>query len=99
GINAPFASFSHVNDKITDPAFEALLMDDSEVQFIKAEAAARGWGGDASTSYKSAIEASASYWGVSAGAIATYLARPDVNIAITAANYKEVIGLQKWLGL
>lgn len=99
GINAPFASFSHVNDKITDPAFEALLMDYSEVQFIKAEAAARGWGGDASTSYKSAIEASASYWGVSAGAIATYLARPDVNIAITAANYKEVIGLQKWLGL
>lgn len=99
GVNAPFASYSHVNDRITDPAFEALLMDYSEVQFIKAEAAARGWGGDANALYKSAIEASASYWGVSAGAIATYLGRPDVNISITPANYKEVIGLQKWLGL
>lgn len=99
GINAPFGSFSHVSDKITNPAFEALLMDYSEVLFIKAEAAARGWGGNANALYNSAIEASAAYWGVSAADIATYLARPDVNIPISAANYKEVIGLQKWLGL
>lgn len=99
GINAPFASYSHVNDRITDPAFEALLMDYSEVQFIKAEAAARGWGGDAGALYRSAIEASANYWAVDAGAIATYLARPDVNISINAANFREVIGLQKWLAL
>lgn len=99
GSVAPYALFSHVSDKITAPDFEALLIDFSEVQFIKAEAAARGWGGDASALYKEAIKVSMEYWGVIGADITTYLARPDVNIAITAANYKEVIGNQKWLAL
>lgn len=99
GVNAPFASYSHVSDKITDPAFEALLMDYSEVLFIKSEAAARGWGGDANSLYKDAIRASASYWGVEDADIATYLSRPDVAINITASNFREVIGIQKWLAL
>lgn len=99
GSVAPYGLFSHVGDKITAPDFEALLIDFSEVQFIKAEAAARGWGGDATALYKSAITASMEYWGVPAADIVTYLARPDVNITITSANYKQVIGEQKWLAL
>jgi hypothetical protein len=99
GSVAPYGLFSHVSDKITAPDFEALLIDFSEVQFIKAEAAARGWGGDASALYKEAITASMEYWGVVGADITTYLARPDVNIAITSANYKEIIGNQKWLAL
>lgn len=99
GSVAPYSLFSHVSDKITAPDFEALLIDFSEVQFIKAEAAARGWGGDASALYKSAITASMEYWGVAGADITTYLARPDVNIAVTSTNYKEVIGNQKWLAL
>ncbi len=99
GSVAPYGLFSHVSDKITAPDFEALLIDYSEVQFIKAEAAARGWGGDASALYLSAITASMAYWGVPAANIAIYLARPDVNIPVTAANYRQVIGEQKWLAL
>jgi hypothetical protein len=99
GSVAPYGLFSHVSDKITAPDFEALLIDFSEVQFIKSEAAARGWGGDASALYNSAITASMEYWGVAPADIAIYLARPDVNIPITAANFRQVIGEQKWLAL
>lgn len=99
GSNSPFGSNSHINDRITNPSFEALLLDYSEVLFIKAEAAARGWGGVANALYADAISASMEYWEVPAPAITIYLARPDVNIPITVANYKEVIGNQKWLAL
>ncbi|WP_118193431.1 SusD/RagB family nutrient-binding outer membrane lipoprotein [Albibacterium indicum] len=99
GVTSPFDDFSHVSDKITDPTFEALLLDYSEVLFIKAEAAARGWGGNATTLYQEAITASMQYWGVGSADITAYLARPDVNYSISSANYKERIGNQKWLAL
>lgn len=99
GTVNPYGLFSHISDVITAPDFELLFMDYSEVQFIKAEAAARGWGGDASALYRSAISASMDYWGVPAGETTTYLARPDVNYTITSSNYKQRIGEQKWLAL
>ncbi|MFB5945340.1 SusD/RagB family nutrient-binding outer membrane lipoprotein [Albibacterium profundi] len=99
GVTSPSDDFSHVSDKITDPTFEALLLDYSEVLFIKAEAAARGWGGNATALYNDAITASMEYWGVGGADIATYLAQPDVNITISGSNYKEAIGNQKWLAL
>ena len=99
GLTSPYSDFSHAGSRITDPTAEALLLDYAEVQFIKAEAAARGWGGDATSLYRSGITASMQYWGIGSPAITTYLAQPGINTTVTPANFREVIGNQKWLAL
>ncbi|MCK5278678.1 MAG: SusD/RagB family nutrient-binding outer membrane lipoprotein [Cyclobacteriaceae bacterium] len=72
----------------------------SEVLFIMAEAAQRGWdvGGEtAETLYINAITANMEYWGVDAADIATYLANPEVTY--DPVNFRKSIGDQKWISL
>lgn len=74
------------------------LMTVEEVLFLRAEAVARGFvAGDAQALYNQAVTASMERWGVAAGDIAAYLARPGV--AYEAARWRQQIGLQKWLAL
>lgn len=71
------------------------LMHYSEVLFIRAEAAQRGWAaGNAAQLYRDAIRASMQVYGISDAAIDAYLAQPSV-------EYKglESIALQKWIAL
>ena len=81
------------------PDTEGIIMSYSEVQFILAEAAARGWiGGSAEEFYKAGITASMNYYGIEdQSAISAYLAQPGVTY--NAANFKESIGTQKWIAL
>ena len=75
-----------------------ILMTYSELLFIKAEAAARGWiTDDAAEVYEDAITASMEFWGVETADIDTYLAQPEV--AYDGTNYKKSIGEQKWVSL
>jgi len=75
-----------------------ILQTYSEILFIKAEAAARGWiSDDAATLYEEAITASMEFWGVEAADITTYLAQSEV--AYDADNYRQSIGEQKWVSL
>jgi len=72
----------------------------SEVHFMLAEAAARGWNvtGDAPTHYGLAIKASWEQWGVyDEAAYTSYMAHADV--VYDATNYKKSIGEQKWVAL
>ena len=82
-----------------NPATKGIIMSYSEVQFILAEAAARGWiSGDAATYYNQAITASMNYYDITdQSAINAYLAQPKV--AYDAANFKKSIGTQKWISL
>jgi hypothetical protein len=74
------------------------LMTYPEVLFIQAEAAQRGWTtGSAAALYNAGITASMQRWGVSAAAIATYLAQPRV--AYNPATGLTQIALQKWIAL
>lgn len=103
GYPNTFANFSKPSAKITDPTFEALLMDYSEVEFNLAEAVERGYavGGTAQAHYNAAVTASVTYWGGTAGDATTYLAQPGVDYtnAASGATYKEKIGKQKWIAL
>ena len=101
GFANAYADFSHVSDKIIAPDFEALLLDYSEVEFLLAEAVERGYsvGGTAETHYNAAITASILYWGGTAGDATAYLAQPSVAYPTAGANYKEKIGVQKWIAL
>ena len=79
----------------TSPSF---IMTYSEVLFIKAEAAQRGWiAGDAKALYEAAITASMQQWGVAAGDIAAYLAKPSV-VYNPAIGLKQ-IAYEKWVSL
>lgn len=70
------------------------LMSASEVHFILAEAAVRGWNaGDAETHYKAGITASFSAWGLGPIEINDYLDQPQVAFDGTL----EQIITQKWI--
>jgi hypothetical protein len=99
GVSSAYANFSHAAVAITNADYPGNIFDYSEVQFLLAEAASRGFavGGSAATFYNTAITASITDWGGTAAAATTYLAQPSV--AFTPATYKEKIGVQKWLAL
>lgn len=101
GDGNPYANFSHIGDKLIDPTFEGLIMDASEVEFLLAEAVERGIavGGTAEEHYNNGITASMSYWGVSSGAIGSYLAQNEVAYATATGNWKQKIGEQAYIAL
>jgi hypothetical protein len=100
GNGNTYANFSHVSDPIKVATFPTLLLDFSEVQFLKAEAVERGFnvgGATAISHYDSAVTASITYWGGSATDAVTYLAQPGVSY--TTATWQERIGVQQWIAL
>ena len=78
------------------------LMTYAEVCFILAESKERGWNiaGTASSWYDAGITASMNQWGINDQAtIDTYLAHNDVGYATAPGDWKQKIGVQKWLAL
>jgi len=101
---ASYSKYSHFADAIRiDPTYPVILSDKVEVEFLLAEACERGLGGlvpaDAETHYNAAVLGSMKYWGVSDADAATYLAQPLVAYTTATGDYKQKIGMQKWLGL
>jgi Starch-binding associating with outer membrane len=96
-----FATFSKPSSTITAPDFEALYIDAAEVHFLLAEAAERGMTikGTAKEHYDEGIKASIEYWGGSSSDADTYLAQPSVDYATAKGDYRQKIGIQKWLAL
>lgn len=97
GESSSWSSFSHMADDIIKEDGTADYFDYSEVSFLLAEAAQRGFsvGGSASTLYTQAVQASMDYWGVSAGDAAAYLAANPYD----AANWKKSLGEQSWFAM
>jgi hypothetical protein len=77
------------------PTYPSVMMSYSEVLFLQAEAAQRGWtAGDPADLYRRAILASMEQYGISGGAAAAYVAQPSV-----AYTGLRSIFLQKWIAL
>lgn len=97
-----YSKFSHFGNAILlDPSYPVIICDYVEVEFLLAEAAARGIGGvtGAETHYNNAIMASMQYWGVSDADANAYLTQTSVAYATATGTYKQKIGTQKYLGL
>lgn len=78
-----------------DPTAPSWLMTYSEVLFLRAEAAAKGWTGEnAADLYRQGIRASMEQWGISDAEITAYLAQPAVAYAGLRSIY-----MQKWISL
>jgi hypothetical protein len=101
GDNNTFSNYSHIGEVMHDPTFRGVLLDYSEVQFLLAEAVERGYsvGGTAASHYTAGITASMTDWGVAAGDIATYLAKPAVAYGTATGTWKQKIGFQFWLAM
>lgn len=101
GQSNNYATYSKPSTQITAPDFPGLLMDYAEVEFLLAEAAARGFAveGTAEDHYNKAITASIEYWGGTEDQAAAYLLRPDVAWSTAEGDWREKIGVQKWIAL
>lgn len=98
--NFKVSRFSKLFRQNSHPLLKAMLMNSDEVQFILAEAAAKGLiTGDADTYYRKGITYSLKRWGVSDGAVSTYLAQTSVTLPSSADGKLAKIADQKWLGL
>lgn len=74
------------------------IYSEAQIKFSMAEAAARGWtSDDAEALYREAIMASWEQWGLSTAGFDAYYAQPEVTYS--QANWKELIGYQKWIAL
>jgi len=99
-LASSYALNSQPGDALEDPSKAASLMDYAEVEFLLADAAARGWNVGSSSAadhYAAAVTASIEDWGGSASDAATYLAQTDV--AWDATMWKQRIGVQKWIAM
>lgn len=101
GASNAFSTYSHPGDIMETQTFPGDLLDYSEVEFLRAEAVARGFNvsGTAEEHYKNAIEASILAWGGSESDFQTYYAQPAVSWSTATGNYKQKIGTQEWIAL
>jgi hypothetical protein len=98
--NFKVSKFSKLFAQNSHPLLKAVIMNSDEVQFILAEAAAKGMiTGSADTYYRNGIRFSMQRWGVSDGDISTYLAQPSIALPGDKAGQLAQIADQKWLAL
>jgi len=96
-----FDTTSHFGDAFVDPELPGNILDYSEVNFLLADAAARGYdvGGSPEQFYESAIRASFEYWELSEADATAYLAKPEVAYATAEGDFRQKIGTQMWIAL
>ena len=99
-VTVPYSSISHFSDAMLEPGFPATFACHAEVEFMLAEAAARGMnlgptGGTAQEHYEAGILESHAHWGVTLDP--GYLTHADV--AWDDARARELIGNHKWISL
>jgi hypothetical protein len=101
GRATAFAGHTQISATLESMSYPGILLDYTEVQFMLAEAAARGFavGGTAESFYESAIRASFEFWGNTTAEANTYLAQPNVAYATAAGDWKQKIGTQFWLAM
>jgi hypothetical protein len=93
-----YDNVSAIGALYVDPAFPGFFMTYSELMFLMAEAANKGYiTGDAATYYYNGIAASLAFNGVSGG-YAAYIAQASVAYTAGAAGLQK-IAEQNWIGL
>lgn len=99
GQNVAYDDFSEMGTLFYQPETAVIFIDYATVEFLLAEAAERGIAGvtNAEEHYNNAIKASFEYYEVAG--VDEYLAQPEVAYTTAPGNWKEKIGMQKWVAL
>lgn len=100
GASSSYSQFSKPNPTITAPDYPGTFLSYSQVEFLLAEAASRGYAvtGSAEEHYNAAITASILEWGGTDADAVAYLAQPEVAFTTAAGTDRQKIGFQEWLG-
>jgi len=101
GSTNTYTDFTHIGDVFYKADLEGDLLDFSEISFLLAEAAERGYAvaGSAASHYTAAVTANMEYWGIEASEISAYLSRADVDYNSAPGTWKEKIGKQFWIAM
>ena len=100
GNTVSYGDYSHIGPLFFTPDLEGLIFDAAEGNFLLAEAVERGFiAGDAATFYTQAITSSMEYWGIAEADATAYLAKPEVAYATAEGDFRQKIGIQKWISL
>ena len=102
GAGGSYANFSQPSDMLENPTLNSPYITFTEVEFLRADAAARwGIGGSASDHFNNAVAASTSEWGTPVtSADSMFSATVDYDAQLSAGKtWKEVIGTQKWIAM
>jgi hypothetical protein len=104
GYRNVYDQCSHFSPVMLEPDYPAILLDYVEVEFLLAEAAARGYNigtGTAKSHYEEAVTQSIIAWGGNSAEASVYLAQPEIGYSTgsTAGDFRKKIGLQKWIAL
>ncbi len=99
GAGNSAATLSSFSAQWLAPAFPGVILDYAETEFLLAEAVERGISvdGTAATHYDSAVTASIRSWGGSEADAQAYLQRGDVAYATATGEWRQKIGIQKWI--
>lgn len=102
GANGNFkvSKFSSLFRQNKHALLKATVMNADEIQFVLAEAAAKGLiSGNADTYYRAGITLSMKRWGVKDADISAYLAQASIALPADQNGKLEKIATQKWLAL
>jgi hypothetical protein len=96
-----FSDFSKPSPKVAAADAASILLDYIETEFLRAEAKERGYNvvGTAEQHYNNAIKASIKYWGGTDAEADAYLSQPAVAYSTAAGDWRQKIGIQKWIAL
>lgn len=100
GESNDYSQFSHVAEPLLDATYPADFFDYAETEFLLAEAVERGFlAGSAEEHYNNAIKASIEFYGGTSAEADAYLAQENVAYSTATGDWKQKIGMQKWIAL
>ena len=96
-----FTANSQIGSIMHDPTHPGTIMGYTEVLFLLADAAERGYnvGSSAEDFYNAAVTNSIMEWGGGQTMADDYLGQADVAYSTAPGTWKEKIGLQKWIAM
>jgi len=99
GVGGGYSDASHPSALLEKKDLPGVFIDYTEVEFLRAEAIERNLavGGTAAQHYNNAITSSIIFWGGTDAQAITYLAQPAVAYLTAEGDWKQKIGLQKWI--
>lgn len=101
GDGNSFPGNSQPGALLEDPLFPGTIFDYTEVRFLLADAAERGYdvGGTAEEHYNAGVKNSIVEWGMTGDDADAYLTQADVAYTTAPGTWKEKIAMQKWIAL
>jgi len=98
--NFKVSRYSQLFRQNAHPLLKDMIMNADEVEFILAEAAAKGLiTGDANLYYRKGITLNMQRWGVADANISTYLSQATINLPADVPGKLAQVADQKWLSL